>query len=506
MNASSERSASLWGRHSSIEAPSLEANATAEVAVIGAGIAGLSIAYELARSAKEVVVLDRGRIGGGMTARTTGHLASELDDYYHVLIEKRGVDAAREVCRAQIEAVDRVETIVREEGIECDFRRLDGYLFLAPGTEPTLLEKEYEAARRVGLEVAWADRAPIPGVRTGRCLRFASQGRFHPLKYLDGLVEALRRRGARLYGDTIVNDVAEEGDGGVVVRMAGGAEMRVRACAVATNSPFNEVEVHYKQAPYRTYAIAGRVPRGSVEDALFWDTLDPYHYVRLQPADDASDWLISGGEDHKTGEADDMEVRFALLESWTRAHFPSFGAVEHRWSGQVLEPVDHVALIGRSTTGRNIYMATGDSGQGLTNGVAAGRLVAALIGGRELPYAEAHDPQRAVRSAVKEFVVENLDAARKLAEKVTPAEVGSADEIKPGEGAILRQGLKKLAAYRDPSGAIRSVSAECTHAGCIVSWNPFEKCWDCPCHGSHFAPDGTAINAPAVEPLKDASA
>jgi glycine/D-amino acid oxidase-like deaminating enzyme len=336
MNASSERSASLWGRHSSIEAPSLEANATAEVAVIGAGIAGLSIAYELARSAKEVVVLDRGRIGGGMTARTTGHLASELDDYYHVLIEKRGVDAAREVCRAQIEAVDRVETIVREEGIECDFRRLDGYLFLAPGTEPTLLEKEYEAVRRVGLEVAWADRAPIPGVRTGRCLRFASQGRFHPLKYLDGLVEALRRRGARLYGDTIVNDVAEEGDGGVVVRMAGGVEMRVRACAVATNSPFNEVEVHYKQAPYRTYAIAGRVPRGSVEDALFWDTLDPYHYVRLQPADDASDWLISGGEDHKTGEADDMEVRFALLESWTRAHFPSFGAVEHRWSGQVL--------------------------------------------------------------------------------------------------------------------------------------------------------------------------
>ena len=299
-----------------------------------------------------------------------------------------------------------------------------------------------------------------------------------------------------------MNDVAEQEDGTVLVRTEAGASAHVGACVVATNSPFNEVEVHYKQAPYRTYAIAGRVPRGSVEDALFWDTLDPYHYVRLQPGDDGSDWLISGGEDHKTGEADDMEARFARLESWTRAHFPGFGAVEHRWSGQVLEPVDHVALIGRSTTGRNIYMATGDSGQGLTNGVAAGLLIGALIVGRELPYGPAHDPQRAVRGAVKEFVVENLDGGRESSRrKLTPGEVGSVDEIKPGEGAILRQGLSKLAAYRDEPGPPQR-SAACTHAGCIVSWNPFEKCWDCPCHGSHFAPDGTAINAPAVEPLE----
>ena len=501
MNASSERSRSLWGKSATVDAPPLAADATADVAVVGAGIAGLSVAYELARAGRSVIVLDRGPIGGGMTARTTGHLASELDDYYHVLIEARGIDAAREVCAAQAAAVDRIEAIVREERIDCDFARLDGYLFPAPETDPAVLEKEHAAAPRVGLAVDWADEAPIPGLRSGRALRFPNQGRFHPLKYLNGLIGCLGGAGVRLHGGTTVNDVAEQEVGTVLVRTEAGASAHVGACVVATNSPFNEVEVHYKQAPYRTYAIAGRVPRGSVEDALFWDTLDPYHYVRLQPADDASDWLISGGEDHKTGEADDMEVRFALLESWTRTLFPGLGEVEHRWSGQVLEPVDHVALIGRSTTGRNIYMATGDSGQGLTNGVAAGRLIAALIGGRELPYAEAHDPQRAVRSAVKEFVVENLDAARKLAENVTPAEVGSADEIKPGEGAILRQGLKKLAAYRDPSGAIRSVSAECTHAGCIVSWNPFEKCWDCPCHGSHFAPDGTAINAPAVEPL-----
>jgi nitrite reductase/ring-hydroxylating ferredoxin subunit len=175
--------------------------------------------------------------------------------------------------------------------------------------------------------------------------------------------------------------------------------------------------------------------------------------------------------------------------------------VEHRWSGQVLEPVDYAAFIGRSTDSRNVYFATGDSGQGMTNGVAASLIISELIQGREVVYAPAHDPHRAVRSGVKEFIVENLDAVGKLVERVTPADVSDPEEIKPGEGAIVRQGLEKLAMYRDESGVLHTRSAECTHAGCIVRWNPFEQCWDCPCHGSHFAPDGTALNGPAVEPL-----
>jgi glycine/D-amino acid oxidase-like deaminating enzyme len=420
VNASSERSRSLWGKSAIANAPPLAADATADVAVVGAGIAGLSVAYELARSGRSVIVLDRGPIGGGMTARTTGHLASALDDYYHALIEADGIDAARQVCAAQVAAVDRIEAIVREERIDCDFTRLDGYLFLGPDTDPAVLEKEHAAAREVGLAVDWADEAPIPGIRSGRCLRFPNQGRFHPLKYLNGLIGCLARAGVRLHGGTTVNDVAEEKDGTVLVRSEGGATARVKACAVTTNSPFNEVDIHYKQAPYRTYAIAARVSRGSVADALFWDTLDPYHYVRLQPGEDGADWLISGGEDHKSGEADDMEARLARLESWTRRLFPSFGDVEHRWSGQVLEPVDYAAFIGRSTTGRNIYMATGDSGQSLTNAVAASLILGGLIQGREVPYAPAHDPQRAVRGAVKEFIVENAEAVAKLAAKLTP--------------------------------------------------------------------------------------
>jgi glycine/D-amino acid oxidase-like deaminating enzyme/nitrite reductase/ring-hydroxylating ferredoxin subunit len=470
--------------------------------VVGAGIAGLSIAYEFARAGRSVVVLDRGPIGGGMTARTTAHLASALDDYYHDLIGLRGLDEARQVYQAQASAIDRIEQISREEGIDCDFRRLDGYLFLGPGCDPSLLDREFEAARQVGFAaVDFAERAPIPGRDTGRCLRFPDQGRFHPLKYLDGLARSIRRDGGRLHAGTVVVGVEEDGEE-VVVRTEGGPIVRAGACAVATNSPINDkVAIHTKQAPCRTYVIAGRVPRGSVPDALYWDTLDPYHYVRLQPADEQQDWLIAGGEDHKSGEASDMDERLARLEAWTREHFPPMGAVEHRWSGMVMEPVDRAAFIGRNHGNRNVYIATGDSGQGMTNGVAAGLIISNLVLGRESPFAAAHAPTRVTLSAAGEFLRENLSMVVNMTEHVRGGEVASVEDLKPGAGAIVRQGLGKVAAYRDESGILHLRSAVCTHMGCVVHWNPFERCWDCPCHGSQFGIDGTALNGPAVKPL-----
>jgi glycine/D-amino acid oxidase-like deaminating enzyme len=479
---SSERSVSLWGKNAAAaDAKRLDADATADVAIVGAGLAGLSVAYELARTGRRVIVLDRGTIAGGMTARTTGHLASELDDYYHELIAVRGVEEARQVCAAQIAAIDRIETIVRGEHFDCDFRRLDGYLFLAPQTAISVLEKEFGAARELGLEVTWAERAPIPGAETSRCLRFPNQGRFHPLKYAEGLIRCIERDGGGLHAETTVNEVAPQEDGSVLVKTDDGATVRAGACVVATNSPINEFNIHFKQAPYRTYALAGRVPADSVEDALYWDTLDPYHYVRLQPAEDGAAWLIAGGEDHKAGEAKDMEERFARLEAWTRVLFPSLGTVEHRWSGQVLEPVDYAAFIGASPTGKNIYMATGDSGQGLTNAVAASLILRDLVAGRDSPYAKAHDPQRVSLGTAKQFVSENLTAVTNLAEHITGGDAASFDDIVPGEGGVVRQGLSMIAAYRDEGGGLHLRSAKC--------------------HGSHFASDGTAINGPAVEPL-----
>ncbi len=508
MNVSSERSVSLWMDTAEVaQAVPLGSDETADVAVVGAGIAGLSTAYELCRLGRSVVVLDRGRLGGGMTARTSAHLASELDDFYHELIRMRGLDEARLYFQSQAAALDRIEEIQSAEGIDCDFRRLDGYLFAARSDDEKLLERELEACGKIGFAgVAWADGAPLPGAGAERCLRFPNQARFHPLKYLDGLVRCIRRDGGRLFAETPVVGV-EEKSGGVTLTTERGNVVSAKAAVIATNSPINDwVAIHTKQAPYRTYVVAGRVPRGSVPDALIWDTLDPYHYVRLQPADDGHDWLLVGGEDHKTGQADDMDERIARLTEWGGARCPGLGEVEYRWSGQVLEPVDYVSYAGMNPGNKHIFVVTGDSGEGLSNGVAASLVLRDLVRSRENSWAGVFAPNRVSVKAVKEYVAENVTMPANLAEYVTGGDVSSVDELKPGQGAIVRRGAKKLAAYRDESGNLHVRSATCTHAGCVLHWNPFETCWDCTCHGSQFSIDGEPLNAPAMQPLAEADA
>jgi glycine/D-amino acid oxidase-like deaminating enzyme/nitrite reductase/ring-hydroxylating ferredoxin subunit len=488
------------------DAPPLIQDDRADVIVVGAGIAGLSVAYELSKVGKAVLVLDRGPIGGGMTARTSAHLASEFDDYYHEHIRLRGEDEARSYYESQSAAIDRVEEIQRTESIDCDFQRLDGYLFLAPDTDAALLEREIEACHRIGFsDVAWAERAPLPGTDTGRCLRFPRQARFHPLKYLDGLSRCIRRDGGRLFANTPVVSVDED-KGEVIVKTEKGQTVRASAGVIATNSPINDwIAIHTKQAPYRTYVITARIPHGTATDALYWDTLDPYHYVRLQPSPGGTqDWLIVGGEDHKTGEATDLQERLVKLEEWTRAHFPQAGEVEHRWSGQVMEPVDYAPYIGRNHGNAQIFVVTGDSGEGLTTGGVAGMLLRDLVLGRENAWASAYAPQRVTMRAAGEYIRENITMAANLTEYVTGGDVASVDELKPGEGAVVRQGRQKLAAYRDEGGQLHLRSAVCTHANCIVHWNAMEKCWDCPCHGSHFSIDGEPINGPAIYPLAEA--
>lgn len=304
MNVADERSISCWMQDApDIEASPLKSDQTCDVVVIGSGIAGLSTAYELSRFRRSVIVIDRGGIGRGMTARTTAHLATELDDFYSELIRVRGEDEARIYYDSQVAAVNRIETICREEGIDADFARVDGFLFAAEERDRKRLEEEHQACLKIDADVDWVERAPVPGIDTGRALRFPNQGRFQPMKYLAGLARAILARGGRLYANTAYVAHHEAGES-IKISTEGECVIRAGAAVFATNSPVNDkITIHTKQVPYRTYAIAGRVPKAGVPDALVWDTCDPYHYVRIQAFSDSEDLITVGGEDHHSGEA-----------------------------------------------------------------------------------------------------------------------------------------------------------------------------------------------------------
>ena len=502
MKSDAGRTVSVWMALEPLPVrPPLEADASADVCVVGAGIAGLTTAYLLAREGRSVIVVDDGAVAGGESSRTTAHLVNALDDRFYELERLHGERGARLAAESHSAAVDAIERIVRELGIDCDFERLDGYLFDPPGTHESRLDEELAAARRAGLAVEKVDRAPVRAYDTGPALRFPNQAQFHPTKYYAGLVKAIEAAGGRIHGGTHAEDF--EGGQPARVRTAAGRTVTARALVIATNSPVNDrVVIHTKQAPYRTFVVGAPVPAGAAPRALLWDTADPYHYVRRQPVDASSDILIVGGEDHRTGQADDADARYARLEAWTRERFPEAMSFAYRWSGQVLEPADGLAFIGRNPMDAgNVFVATGDSGNGMTHGTIAGLLIADLVAGRENPWAELYDPARKSLRAAKDFIRENLQSQVGYAGYVTPGEVESVDAIKPGEGAIVRRGMQKIAASRDAAGKLTECSAVCTHLGCIVEWNSGEKTWDCPCHGSRFAADGHVVNGPARDGL-----
>jgi glycine/D-amino acid oxidase-like deaminating enzyme/nitrite reductase/ring-hydroxylating ferredoxin subunit len=507
MNARDQRTKSLWmSVEVDSDAPRLEGKLSCETVVVGAGIAGLSIAHELASAGQSVIVVDRGTIAGGMTSRTTAHLAPICDDGISALINARGDEVARQFQQSQEAAVARIEENVFTLGIDCNFRRLDAFLFPALGMSDKdareQCEKEYNAARTVGAAAARAKGVPLKGFEKAPVLRYANQATFHPLRYLRGIVAAIRDRGGLIFADSPVTEI-DERQGRVRITTDTGGSVEATQAVFATNSPINTVaELHSKMAPYRTYAMAFTLPQGALPDALYWDMADPYHYVRLNPGPGTVDYLIAGGADHKSGEKDDGAVRFEAIEAWTRALVPNLGKEVTRWSGQVLDTIDYCGFIGRNPGSANVFVATGDSGQGMTHGALAGMLIKDLIVSGSSPWEAVYDPSRKTAKGVLNYLRENTAAVMNLAQYVTPGELSSVDELAAGEGGIIRDGMRKVAACRDLEGQLHVSSASCTHLGCHIHWNSTEQCWDCPCHGSQFAPDGAVLNAPATSPLE----
>lgn len=487
--------------------PALTNDVQVDVCVVGAGIVGITTAYLLLREGKSVVVLDDGPVGWGETGHTTGHLCTLIDDRYFHLAEVHGEDQAKLVAESHIAAVDLIESIIHQENIDCDFERLDGYLFVPKGESTEPLKKELIAARSAGLQVEWMERAPFRHFETGPALRCSRQAQFHSLKYLTALSELIAQLGGTIYTGTHVDSVKKGLPAQVVA--ATGAVVTADAVVIATNVPMiDRVAMHTKQEAYRTYVIGGPIDSGELEKALYWDTLDPYHYVRLQRADDQGDerWiLLIGGEDHKTGQGENEREHFERLESWARQRFPSLGDIEYRWAGQIIEPLDGLAFIGRNPGDDNIYIATGDSGNGLTHGTIAALMFRDLIFDRDNPWRKLYDPSRKITTEIKEYLRTSLNVMNQYADYVTPGDVESTDDIAPRTGAIVREGLRKLAVYRDEHGFLHKHSAVCPHLGCLVRWNNADHSWDCPCHGSRFEATGKLLNGPANKDLETIS-
>lgn len=497
------RTVSVWSTE--VEArslPPLVGAVDTDVCVVGAGIAGLTTAYCAAREGLSVVVLEDGAIGGGQTHRTTAHLTSAIDDHFTEIERVHGVAGSRVAAESHAAAIDEIEAIAANEGIACGFERVDGYLCLAGNSTSAWLDCELEAAHRAGL----TDVERVGGCTGveglgGPCLRFPRQAQFHPLRYLGGLANAAERRGARLLRGH-VDAIKGEPDGRLRVTTTALGQVSARFVVVATNSPIHEqVAVHTKQAPYRTYVIGMTVARGAIPTALYWDTLDPYHYARVHTAGAGAKWdlLIVGGEDRRIGpiEAYEAAERYRALEAWTRKHFSAAKDVVHRWSGQVLETIDGLAFIGPTPSGpANLLMASGDSGMGLTHGTIAGMLLTDRIAGRDNPWARFYDPSRKPIAAAAAYLRENFTGTLGYADWLKPG-VGSPDSLPHDVGGVFGWGAQKRAIYRDVAGKLHVRSALCPHLGGVVGWNDAEKTWDCPCHGSRFDRHGRVVQGPA---------
>jgi len=484
--------------------PTLTTDLETDVCIIGAGITGITAGYLLAKEGKKVVVIDKNSVGGGESGATTAHLTYVLDDRYYELEELHHEETANLILKSHAEAIDTIESIAKKENIDCDFERINGYLFLGIEDEEKNLDKELETVHKLGhIEVTKGNSSDLFTGKIGPHLKFPNQAQFHPLKYLMGLSQCIVKNDGEIYENVFATDV-EETENGVEVTLEDGKIIRAKSVIVATNTPFNDrLKMHTKQAPYRSYVIAVEIPKNVLEKALYWDTEDPYHYVRFYSQAER-EFLIIGGEDHKTGQRNNNLDPFQELLRWTQVKFPLIDSkIKYQWSGQVLEPMDGVAFIGLNPGDKNTYIGTGYSGSGMTYGTIAGVLLTDLIIGKTNILAKLYDPARKDLHGAGDFLKENLNVAKQYVGALLPQ--GDKDDVKkPASetGCVVNEGLQKVAVYKNKAGKVCKYSAVCPHLGCIVKWNDQAKSFDCPCHGSRFDTEGKVLNGPAKKGLK----
>ena len=495
----------------------LDRDLETDVCIVGAGISGISTAYELVIRGVNVVLIEGREVLSGETGRTSGHLASDLDDGYPEIAKKHGDKHAKLTAESHVWALNRVGEISKQLGIECEYRQLPGYdLSQFPkGTKDhaddikTLIEEGNKAVE-MGLHAEYKEGFKVKGWEgspdQSDAVIYQKQATFHPTKYLVGLLKYLQQQpNFSCYTNTRCMDVTEKGveimgmgHKDVYVKTLDGHTIKCSDAVEATMIPLQKLSVIAQEEYYRTYCIAARVPKGSIEDCLLYDSAEAYKYVRLTECDEKSDYLVVGGGDHKVGQSDTL-APFKELEEWTRARFPQVQSVDYKWSGQINEPVDYMAFIGLNQGMKHTYIVTGDSGNGLTHGVLAGKLIADSITGEANPWISVYDPKRvgSVAKSLPSMVSHDLQINAQY-KRFLQSDIQDIEDLVPGEGGVMNPKTSKpLAVYKDDGGQIHKFSALCPHLKGVVCWNTAEKSWDCPVHGSRFSKDGVQLCGPS---------
>lgn len=484
----------------------LSQSITVDVLIVGAGNTGIMTAYLLKQAGLRVALIERDRCAQVNTGNSTSHLTYVTDLRLEQLIDRHGRDHAQAVWDAGLAAINLIQEIVSTENIDCEFMRIPGYIhssIVGDKDESQDLQDEVNLAQELGFPAEFISEVPVFG-REG--IRYPNQAKFHPLKFLAGLVTRIPGNGSHVFEET---EAAEfDGTSEEVVRVT--ANKHVISCqqvVIATDVPLTGISnvasaavFQTKLAPYTSYAIGAKVPRNTAPIATFWDTSQPYYYMRVdqQPIED---YVIFGGLDHKTGQAEKTNDYFMDLEKRLHRFLPT-ATVDHRWSGQVIESHDGLPLIGQ--TADRQFVATGFSGNGITFGTLAGMMIRDAIVGRKNPWRDLFDPNRLqIRGGIWNYLTENLDYPYyMIKDRLMTSENQSLHSLEPGQGSILKLDGQRMAVYRSTTGEVTKLSAVCPHLGCIVHWNEAATSWDCPCHGSRFTVTGEVIAGPAETPLE----
>ena len=483
----------------------LDRNLKADVAVVGAGITGVTTAYLIKKAGYSVALLERGRCGSADTGRTTAHLTYVTDLRLPKLVQRFGRPHAQATWDAGRAAMQQIDDIVSSEGLACDFQLVPGYLHAPWGSPPDHvkpLKQEAQLANELGFEAEFLES--IPGLETAG-VRFPNQAKFQPLKYLAGLLKRIPGRKCHVFESSEVTGV-DDREKHLTVQTDNGS-IACDYLVVATHVPLqgkagllSAALFQSKLSLYTSYAIGVKLPRNTLPSALFWDTSDPYQYLRVDDYP-RHQYAIFGGEDHKTGQSENTELRFEQLAQLFAAYVPD-AEVKHQWSGQVVETNDGLPLIGEIAERQ--FVATGYAGNGMTFGTLGAMMACDAAVGQKNPWRALFDVSRKkLIGGAWDYVKENLDYPYyMIKDRIIAAESKSIRSLKRGEGAVLKVDGQRVAACRDQRGKIRTVSPVCTHLGCIVHWNSAECTWDCPCHGSRFEPSGQVIAGPAEASLE----